>query len=166
MENEIKDTNKIAENIAVTRVTRIDLIRDLIDNCKFDDALEQLELLQEEEPDNYEVFYELARIYFELGDYDSAIANYEQLLEHHQSAIMYYNLALAYEANDEIDKAIANYLKCIALNEKFPFAHKKLGVLFLARDDKESAREYFENYINLDIADSEKESVKEVLARI
>jgi len=149
-----------------TETTKIDLIRELIDNCKFDDALEQLELLQDEEPDNFETYYELARIYFELGDYESAIANYEQLLEHHQSAIMYYNLGLAYEANDEIDKAISNYLKCISLNEKFPFAHKKLGVLFLARGDKEDAKEYFENYINLDVPDSEKDEISTLLERI
>lgn len=146
-------------------ITKIDLIRELIDDCKFDDALEQLELLQDEEPDNFEVYYELARIYFELGDYESAIANYEQLLEHHQSPIMYYNLALAYEANDEIDKAISNYLKCVALNEKFPFAHKKLGVLFLARGDKQDAKEYFENYINLDVPESEREEIKALLGR-
>ena len=147
-------------------ITKIDLIRELIDNCKFDDALEQLEILQEEEPDNFEVYYELARLYFELGDYESAIANYEQLLEYHQSAIMHYNLALAYEANDEVDKAISNYLKCTSLNEKFPFAYKKLGVLFLARGDKEDAKEYFENYVKLDIPQSEKEEIEALLKRI
>ena len=151
---------------AINNITRIEFIRNLIDDCKYDDALEQLEIMQEVEPDNYEAYYELARLYFELGDYQSAISNYEQLLEHHQSAIMYYNLGLAYEANDEIDKAISNYLKCIGLNEKFPFAHKKLGVLFLARGEKEDAREYFENYISLDIPESEKQEIESLLERI
>lgn len=149
-----------------TEPARIDLIRELIDDCKFDDALEQLELMQDDEPDNFEVNYELARIYFELGDYNSAIANYEEVLTHHQSSIMYYNLALAYESNDEIDKAIANYLKCTSLNEKFPFAHKKLGTLFLARGDKESAKEYFEDYLKLDVPESEKESVNSIIERL
>ena len=150
----------------IKQVTRIDLIRELIEDCKYDDALEQLDLLQTDEPDNYEVYYEFARIYFEFGDYNSAIENYEILLEYHRSAIMYYNLALAYEANDEIDKAISNYLKCLSLNEKFPFAHKKLGVLFLARGDKQDAKEYFANYINLDIPQSEKEEIGALLKRI
>lgn len=147
-------------------ISRIDFIRNLIEDCKFDDALEQLEIMQEVEPENYEAFYELARIYFELGDYNSAIANYEQLLEHHQSAIMHFNIALAYEANDEIDKAISNYLKCTTLNEKFPFAHKKLGVLFLARGEKNDAKEYFTNYINLDIPSPEREEIKALIERI
>ncbi len=154
------------EELTQNEITKIDLIRDLIDNCKFDDALEQLEIMQEEEPENYEVLYELARVYFELGDYNSSIANYENLLEYHQSAIMYYNLGLAYEANDEVSKAMSNYLKCVSLNEKFPFAHKKLGVLFLAQNDKESAREYFENYLNLDVPESEKEQIRKTLERI
>lgn len=145
--------------------SKIDFIRELIDNCKFDDALEQLELLQDEEPENFEVNYELARIYFELGDYEGAISNYEEVLEHHQSAVMYYNLALAYEANDETDKAVGNYLKSVALNEKFPLAHKKLGILFLARGDIEDAKEYFNNYLNLDIPDEEKGMIKEILGR-
>ena len=146
--------------------TRIEFIRNLIEDCKYDDALEQLEIMQDVEPENYEAYYELARIYFEMGDYNSAISNYEQLLEHHQSAIMYYNLGMAYEANDEIDKAMASYFKCIALNEKFPFAHKKLGVLFLARGEKEDAKEYFENYTNLDIPESEKQEIAALLERI
>ena len=147
-------------------ITRIELVRDLIENCKYDDALEQLEIIQETEPDNYEAYYELARVYFELGNYDSAISNYEALLEHHQSAIMYYNLGLAYEANDEPDKAVSNYLKCTTLNEKFPFAHKKLGILFMARGDNDSAIEFFENYLNLDIPESEKEMIERTLERI
>ena len=148
------------------QITRIDIVRDLIENCKYDDALEQLEIIQEEEPDNYEAYYELARVYFELGNYESAISNYEALLEHHQSAIMYYNLGLAYEANDEPDKAISNYLKCTTLNEKFPFAHKKLGILFMARGDMDSAKEFFNDYIQADIPSSEKEQIKKILDRI
>jgi tetratricopeptide (TPR) repeat protein len=147
-------------------VDKIALIRELIANCKYDDALEHLEILQDLEPENFEVFYELARVYFELGDYESAISNYEQLLEHHNSAIMYFNLALAYEANNEIDKAVGNYLKCATLNEKFPFAHKKLGMLFMARGDKSSAREYFDRYLNLEIPEEEKEATRSILERL
>ena len=156
--------NKQQEN--KVQYTKIDLIRELIDNCKYDDALEQLEILQEEEPENFEVNYELARIYFELGDYNSAISNYEEVLEHQQSAIMYYNLGMAYEANDEIDKAIGSYLKCLVANDKFSLANKKLGILFMARGDIDSAKEYFEDYLKCDIPEVEKVSVTSILDRI
>lgn len=147
-------------------LSRIEYIRELIKDCRYDEALDALELAQEKEPDNWELFYEYARLQFELGDYASAVANYEQLVEHHKSAIIYYNLGEAYECNNQLDKAIGAYLKAIVANEKFPFAYKKLGMLFMARNDMESAKEYFNDYLELDIAKDEKESVEKVLKRI
>ena len=147
-------------------LSRIEYIRELIKDCRYDEALDALELAQEKEPDNWELFYEFARLQFELGDYASAVANYEQLVEHHKSAIVYYNLGEAYEYNNQLDKAIGAYLKAIVANEKFPFAYKKLGMLFMARNDMESAKEYFNDYLKLDIAKDEKESVEKVLKRI
>ena len=75
-------------------------------------------------------------------------------------------LAQAYEANNEIDKAISNYLKAIAVNDKFTLAYKKVGVLFLARNDYEDAIEYFEDYLNFDIPQEEKDSVEKLIERI
>ena len=147
-------------------LSRIDYIRELINDCRYDDAFEALEIAQEKEPENWELFYEYARLQFELGDYSSAVANYEELVEHHKSAIIFYNLGEAYEADGQTDKAIGAYLKAITINEKFPFAYKKLGMLFMARGDMESAKEYFEDYLKLDIAQDEKESVQKVLKRI
>ena len=138
----------------------------MINDCRYDEALDALELAQSKEPDNWELFYEFARLQFELGDYASAVANYEELTEHHKSAVIYYNLGEAYECNNQLDKAIGAYLKALTINEKFPFAYKKLGMLFMARGDMESAKEYFEDYLKLDIAQDEKESVQKVLKRI
>ncbi len=161
-----KNEKEKNEQTEAPKYNPIDAIRELIDNCRYDDALEQLEVLQEMEPDNYEVNYELARIYFEMGDYNSAISNYEEVLTHQQSSIMYYNLGMAYEANDEIDKAISSYLKCLTLNENFSLANKKLGVLFMARGDMDSAKEFFGNYIEADVPEVEKEQVQKILDRI
>ena len=122
--------------------------------------------MEEGNPDDYEVNYELARLQYEMGDYYSAIANYEHVLEYHQSPIIFYNLGCAHEANDEPDKAISAHLKAITMNENFPYSYKKLGMLFMARGDMESAKEYFEDYIKLDIAQDEIDSVKQILDRI
>ena len=51
----------------------------------------------------------------------------------YQLEFLYYYLGQAYEANNEVDKAISNYLKATAVNTKFALPYKKLGVLFLAR---------------------------------
>lgn len=147
-------------------LSRIDYIRTLIQDCRYDDAFEALEIAQEKEPENWELFYEFARLQFEMGDYASAVANYEELIEHHKSAIIYYNLGEAYECDDQTDKAVGAYLKAITINEKFPFAYKKLGMHFMARNDMESAKEYFNDYLNLEIAPDEKESVQKILMRI
>ncbi len=148
------------------KIDGIEYARQLILDCRYDDAFEILGRLEEEYPDNFEVNYELARLQFEMGDYYSAIANYEYVLEHHQSPIIYYNLGCAYEGNNEPDKAISAHLKAITMNEKFPYSYKKLGLLFLSRGDKLSSSEYFEDYIKMDIAEDEFNSIKLILDRI
>lgn len=147
-------------------IDKIEFVRQLAADCRFDDAFEILDRMEEEEPDNYEVNYELARLQYEMGDYYSAIANFETVLENHQSPVIFYNLGCAYEANNEPDKAISAHLKAITINENFPYSYKNLGTLFLAKGDKISAREYFEDYIKLDIAEDEKKSIKLILDKI
>ena len=44
--------------------------------------------------------------------------------------------------------------------------YKKLGVLFLAREEYEDAIEFFEDYIKLDIPDEERKNVNELINRI
>ena len=148
------------------KIDGIDFVRHLITECRYDDAFEMLGRMEEEAPDNYEINYELARLQFETGDYYSAIPNYEEVLSHHQSPVIFYNLGCAYEANDEPDKAISAHLKAVTMNEKFPYSYKKLGMLVMSRGDMESAKEYFEDYIKLDVAEDEIKSINNILDRI
>ena len=147
-------------------LSRIDYIRELIADCRYDDALEMLHLAYEEEPDNVDYNYELARIFMEMGNYPSAISNLELVTEQTRNHLIYFMLGQAYQADEQIDRAIGAYLKCLMLNEKFPLAYKKLGMLFMSRGDNTSAIEYFEDYLKLDIPESEKEQVSKVLNRI
>ena len=147
-------------------ISRIDYIRELIQDCRYDDALEMLQIATDDEPDNVEYKYELARIFMELGNYSSAISNLELVTENTRNHLLYYMLGEAYQADNQIDKAIGAYLKATMLNEKFALPYKKLGILFLGRNDKISAVEYFEDYIKLDIPKEEKEQAQQVLNRI
>lgn len=143
------------------------LARFYMEDAKLDLAIDELEHILEKQPDNYDVYYDLARVHFELGNYACAIENFENLLEYKsENPLIYYALAQAYEANDEIDKAISNYLKAIAHNDAFAPAYKKVGILFFARGDYEDAIEYFEDYLTLDILEEEKVKVKELVERI
>lgn len=148
------------------QLSRIDYIRELIEDCRYDDALEMLQIATDEEPDNVDYNYELARIFMEMGNYASAISNLESVVEKVRNHLLYYMLGEAYQADDQIDRAIGAFLKALMLNEKFAPAYKKLGTLFLGRNDKTSAIEYFEDYLNLDIPKEEKEQIGKILNRI
>ena len=143
------------------------LARFYMEDAKLDLAIDELEAILEKQPENYDVYYDLGRVHFELGNYDCAIENFENVLEYKsENPLLYYTLAEAYGANDEIDKALSNYLKAIAHNENFAPAYKKVGMLFLAREDFEDAIEYFEDYANFDIPNEEKEKINALIERI
>ena len=143
------------------------LSRFYLEDCRYDMALEQLFEILDIDSDNLDAYWDLGNVQFEMGDYDSAIANYETVLEKIDSnAILFYQTALAYEANDNVDKAISNHLKAISCNENFHPSYKKLGVLFMARNDMESAKEYFEDYLNFDLPNEEKKLIQDTLNRI
>ena len=156
---------ELQDNLTIAHL----LARVYIEDQRWEDAIVELERVLDGEPDNYDAYYDLGHIYFELGDYDIAIDNFENVLSYEQNQnneLIYYALAQAYEANNEIDKAISNYLKAIAVNDKFLLAYKKVGILFLAREDYEDAIEYFENYLDFDIPQEEKDNVQKLIDRV
>lgn len=109
----------------------------------------------------------MGKVHFELGNYAVAIENFENVLEYKEDNVwIYYYLAQAYEANDEIDKAISNYLKAIARDDGFYQAYKKVAILFLARGDYEDAVEYFEDYVTLGVPQEEINNVNKLIERI
>lgn len=154
---------ELQDNLTIAHL----LARVYIDDQRWEDAIVELERVLDGEPENYDAFYDLGHVLFELGDYDGAISNFETVTEYRQdSELLFYSLAQAYEANNEIDKAISNYLKSIAVNDKFTLAYKKVAVLFMARNDYEDAIEYFEEYSNFAIPQEEKDSVAKLIERI
>ncbi len=143
------------------------LARFYMEDARLDMAIDELEKVLEKQPDNYDAYYDLGKVHFELGNYELAAENFENVLEYKENnEFIYYYLAQSYEANDEIDKAISNYLKAITVNDKFPPAYKKAGILFMARGDFADAIEYFEDYINLDVPQEEKDNVKKLIEKI
>ena len=143
------------------------LSRFYLEDCRYDLAMEQLLEILDIDADNLDAYWDLGNIQFEIGDYDSAIDNYENVLEKvTTNAVLYYQTAIAYEANDNIDKAISNHLKAISCNENFHPSYKKLGILFMARGDNESAIEYFQDYLNFDLPEDEKNTIKDLIKRI
>ena len=143
------------------------LSRFYVEDSRYDLAMDQLFEILDIDEDNVDAYWDLGNIQFELGDYDSAAENYENVLEKvTDNAVLYYQTAITYEANDNTDKAISNHLKAISCNENFHPSYKKLGILFLARNDKESAIEYFQDYLNFDLPSDEKKNIEDIISRI
>ena len=143
------------------------LSRFYLEDCRYDMAMEQLFEILDIDTDNIDAYWDLGNVQFEMGDYDSAIANYENVLEKIDSnAVLYYQTALAYEANDNVDKAISNHLKAISCNENFHPSYKKLGILFMSRSEIEDAIEYFDDYLKFDLPTEEKKNIQDIIARI
>lgn len=143
------------------------LSRFYVEDCRYDLAMDQLFEILELDEDNVDAYWDLGNIQFELGDYDSAVENYENVLEKvTDNAVLYYQTAITYEANDNVDKAISNHLKALAVNENFHPSYKKLGILFMARNDNDSAIEYLQDYLNFDLPEEEKNTIKDLISRI
>lgn len=143
------------------------LSRFYLEDCRYDLAMDQLFEILDIDSDNLDAYWDLGNIQFELGDYDSAVENYENVLEKvTDNAVLYYQTGITYEAADNIDKAISNHLKAVSVNENFHPSYKKLGILFMARNDNESAVEYFEDYLKFDLPADEKKNIEELISRI
>ena len=143
------------------------LARVYIEDYRWDLAIAMLDEILEASDKNYDAHWDMGRVLFELGDYGGAIEHFEQVVENYNNnELIYYQLGQAYEANDELDKALSNYLKACAINDKFHPAFKKSGLIFLSRNDNESAREYFEEYLELSAPEEEKNNIKKILERI
>lgn len=143
------------------------LARFYIEDVRYDLAITQLCEILDIEPDNVDAAWDLGNVYFETGEYENAIAHYEMVLEKiTDNSIMYFQTAAACEAADELDKALSYHLKAISYNPNFYPSYKKLGILFSARGDKESAIEYFEDYLKYDLPKDEVETIKGVLENL
>lgn len=143
------------------------LARFYMEDCRLDLAVDELEKVLEAQPENYDAYYDLGKVHYELGNYYCAIENFENILEFKEdNPYIYFYLAQAYEMNNEIDKAISNYLKTIAHDSGFRQAYKKVAILFLARGDYDDAIEYLEEYSEMELPKEEIKNVKALIERI
>ncbi len=143
------------------------LSRFYFEDCRYDLAMDQLFEILDIDSDNTDAYWDLGNIQFELGDYASAVDNYENVLEKiSDNAVLYYQTAIAYEAGNNIDKAVSNHLKAVSCNENFHLSYKKLGILFMAQGDNDSAVEYFTDYLNFDLPNEEKKNIIDLINRL
>lgn len=143
------------------------LARIYIADVKYDLAFDILNRILELSPENIDAYWDFGNLSFETGDYESAAAAFEHVLEKRDdNAIFFFRTGQAYEMCDNVDKALSNYLKAIAADRFMAQPYKKAAVMFLAQGDKDGAKEYLEDYLKFDLPDEEKESIKSVIKNI
>lgn len=143
------------------------LARVYIEDVKYDMAFDMLNRILEISPENIDAYWDLGNLCYETGDYTNAASAFEHVLEKRDdNAIFFYRTGLAYEACDEIDKALSNYLKAIAADNFMAQPYKKAAVMFMAQGDKESAKEYLEDYLKFDLPQEEKDDINEIIKRL
>ena len=64
---------ELPNNLAIAHL----LARVYIEDQRWEDAIVELERVLDGEPENYDAYYDLGHVCFELGDYESAISNFE-----------------------------------------------------------------------------------------
>jgi protein subunit release factor A len=93
-----------------------------------------------------------------LDKLEKIIAKYESLREESLSPEVF--------QNPEKSKAVNKELSSLEDTYNIAIAYKKAAILYMARGDNEDAIEYFEDYMNMDIPDEEKENIKKIIDRI
>lgn len=107
----------------------------------------------EKEPDNLMLYFQLAEVYYGVGEYDDAIAAIEQVRSRETTGFMaaeaVYGLARIAEAQGDVDQAEDYFLESFELHE-LGEARYALGRMYVGQDRIDDAIEQWERYLELD----------------
>lgn len=90
--------------------------------------------------------------YSEKKDYDRAIADYDQAIDHVKHADFYRNRGNAYDLKQDYDRAIADYDQAIQLEPKSVDSYYSRGIAYLHRKDYDHSLADFNQAIQLNPA--------------
>ena len=127
------------------------LCRAYNDAKKPDMAIRECNNALKRNPNDGETFFYLARAYDLAGKpneatkfYKQAVAGlFEQTKKNSDSPDGFYLLGNAYGADNQSDKAISAYLKCLELSPRFGRARYNLGIIQLQQKNKTAALEQY-----------------------
>jgi tetratricopeptide (TPR) repeat protein len=116
-----------------------------IQHRNYTQALEILSVLISQQPNNAHHYNNRGLIYFQLGEIDQAIADYNRAIKlNRQLATAYNNRGNAYAAQGKLVAAIVNYDKAIDLNPVYLRAWINRGITFRDLEQYELALENFD----------------------
>ncbi len=89
--------------------------------------------------------YKMATQYFDQGEYQKAIAEYDEYLEYNPRHIQsLYNRGRAYEELGDFDKSLTNYQEILELDPTNANANLSIGKFHFRNEDYEDAAFYFD----------------------
>ena len=123
---------------------------DLHGRSKFEEAIEQTELLIKDYPNSSILMNLQGNTYADFGKTIDAIKFFKKSIELNESyADPHYNLGHIYQSDEKYDEAIACYKNAIGINPKYCAAYNNLGNIYKAIGDIEAAISSFKKAINL-----------------
>ena len=112
----------------------------LIESGETDEAIEMLEAMRDERPEDRSVLNNLAVALLTSGRTDAAKLILEEALPQHDDFhLLHFNLAGVYQARGEADRAIAHFDRAIALQPGLLAAHERKVALLMERQQFEPA---------------------------
>ncbi len=101
-------------------------------------------------PTDAKTYYQMGNDYYEKGDYDKAIENYNMaILLNPVFSEAYFNRALSYYQLKNFDKSIADYTKSMELDPQNPIIYNNRGDAFYRKQDFQSAIKDYDKAIML-----------------
>jgi SpoVK/Ycf46/Vps4 family AAA+-type ATPase len=101
-------------------------------------------------PTDAKTYYQMGNDYYEKGDYDKGIENYNMaILLNPVFSEAYFNRALSYYQLKNFDKSVADYTKSMELDPQNPIIYNNRGDAFYRKQDFQSAIKDYDKAIAL-----------------
>jgi transitional endoplasmic reticulum ATPase len=101
-------------------------------------------------PTDAKTYHQMGNDYYERGDYDRAIENYNMaILLNPVFSEAYFNRALSYYQLKNFDKSVADYTKAIELDPHNPIIYNNRGDAYYRKQDFQSAVKDYDKAISL-----------------
>ena len=111
----------------------------------YEKALEIIDRILKENPENITVHYNRALIYHLMDDFENSVKEYNFFIKKNKEFhLAYFGRAMSYFSLKEFDRAIKDLEKAIELEPNDDLSYLNLGVGYLKKEDFAKALKYFE----------------------
>ena len=126
-------------------IEHLQLIVNLLNNGKLEQALTESKTLLEKFPNSVFLYNIAGASYTGLKQFDNAIKSYKKAIKINPDfAEAYYNMAIAQKVIGEFEEAIKNYKKALKIKPDYFEAHYNLGNILSEKGDKKAAINCYE----------------------